>query len=137
MGKSEYRANWRGVRRNVSPWRRLKHGDPVKLKVLAEDIWPRRFGGPSVPALLVAAMLVSAVGIGYTADELSWSALKPLVPGSGCMIKGNFSYTTGERIYHVPGQPYYSRTIITLAYGERWFCSELEARHAGWRKARN
>jgi hypothetical protein len=54
---------------------------------------------------------------------------------SGCNIKGNISLNTGERIYHVPGQEHYSETIITTSKGERWFCSEGEARSAGWRKA--
>ncbi|WP_348629607.1 hypothetical protein [Mesorhizobium sp. WSM1497] len=54
----------------------------------------------------------------------------------GCNIKGNVSIDTGERIYHVPGQKYYSQTIIRPEYGERWFCSEAEARAAGWRKSR-
>ena len=55
--------------------------------------------------------------------------------GSGCSIKGNIS-AKGERIYHVPGQKYYSRTQISEGEGERWFCSEKEARRAGWRKSR-
>ena len=42
----------------------------------------------------------------------------------------------GERIYHVPGQRYYDVTNIDPTYGERWFCSEAEAREAGWRKSR-
>ena len=52
-----------------------------------------------------------------------------------CNIKGNISYSTGEKIYHVPGQQYYSQTKINTAYGERWFCSEAEAIRAGWRKS--
>ncbi|TPK70784.1 hypothetical protein FJ527_28290 [Mesorhizobium sp. B2-4-18] len=55
---------------------------------------------------------------------------------TSCNIKGNISYNTGERIYHVPGQEYYSETRISLLKGERWFCSEAEARAAGWRKSR-
>ncbi|WP_322990853.1 hypothetical protein [Hoeflea sp.] len=53
-----------------------------------------------------------------------------------CLIKGNVSINTGERIYHVPGQKFYNPTKITPRYGERWFCTESEARSAGWRKAR-
>jgi len=53
-----------------------------------------------------------------------------------CDIKGNISINTGERIYHVPGQEHYWETKISPQYGERWFCSEEEARAAGWRKAR-
>jgi endonuclease YncB( thermonuclease family) len=52
-----------------------------------------------------------------------------------CVIKGNIS-AIGERIYHVPGGAFYDRTIISVAKGERWFCSEAEARAAGWRRSR-
>lgn len=54
---------------------------------------------------------------------------------SGCIIKGNIS-ADGERIYHLPGQKFYSVTKITEAKGERWFCSEAEAVAAGWRRSR-
>lgn len=54
---------------------------------------------------------------------------------SGCVIKGNIS-SRGERIFHVSGQQYYSRTVIDVADGERWFCSEAEAIAAGWRAAK-
>ena len=53
----------------------------------------------------------------------------------GCNIKGNIS-ADGERIYHMPGQKYYSVTRITEAKGERWFCSEAEAEAAGWRRSK-
>ena len=52
-----------------------------------------------------------------------------------CNIKGNVS-TQGERIYHVPGQKYYDDTRISASHGERWFCSEEEARAAGWRRSK-
>ncbi len=55
---------------------------------------------------------------------------------TSCRIKGNISIDTGERIYHVPGQEYYEQTKIRHRYGERWFCSEADARAAGWRRAR-
>jgi hypothetical protein len=54
----------------------------------------------------------------------------------GCGIKGNISYRTGEHIYHVPGQKYYWATRINPFNGERWFCTEENARAAGWRKSR-
>jgi hypothetical protein len=53
---------------------------------------------------------------------------------AGCNIKGNVSLS-GERIYHLPGQEYYSVTRIDWLRGERWFCSEAAARKAGWRRA--
>jgi len=59
-----------------------------------------------------------------------------LAPPPGCEIKGNISYTTGERIYHLPGQRWYEKTVINPRYGERWFCTEEEAESNGWRRAR-
>ncbi len=52
-----------------------------------------------------------------------------------CHIKGNISVDTGERIYHVQGQEFYSRASIRPDQGERWFCTEEDAVAAGWRKA--
>ncbi|MFP7571549.1 thermonuclease family protein [Marivita sp. S2033] len=59
----------------------------------------------------------------------------PNALNSACTIKGNIS-SKGVRIYHVPGQDYYDATRISATKGEKWFCSEAEARAAGWRKAR-
>lgn len=53
----------------------------------------------------------------------------------GCYIKGNIS-SDGDRIYHTPDSPTYSNTGIDEAKGERWFCTEAEARAEGWRPPR-
>jgi len=53
----------------------------------------------------------------------------------GCRIKGNIN-RRGERIYHRPGDRSYAETRISTSRGERWFCSEREAREAGWRAPR-
>lgn len=59
----------------------------------------------------------------------------PNLPNSTCNIKGNIS-SKGEKIYHTPGQRYYDKTQIDEAAGERYFCSEVEAENAGWRKSK-
>lgn len=46
-----------------------------------------------------------------------------------CIVKGNRS-RRGEWIYHVPGMPYYEQTKA-----EEIFCSEADARAAGYRRA--
>lgn len=66
---------------------------------------------------------------------LSMSISSASAQQGDCNIKGNVS-TQGERIYHVPGQKYYDDTRISASHGERWFCSEEEARAAGWRRSR-
>ena len=53
----------------------------------------------------------------------------------GCRLKGNID-RDGTRIYHIPGGQFYDRTRIDTARGERWFCTEAEARGAGWRRSR-
>jgi endonuclease YncB( thermonuclease family) len=59
-----------------------------------------------------------------------WSVAEQQAP-DGCPIKGNIS--RNGRIYHAPWSPWYSRTKITVAKGERWFCNEADAVQAGWR----
>ncbi|HZF30055.1 MAG TPA: thermonuclease family protein, partial [Gammaproteobacteria bacterium] len=58
--------------------------------------------------------------------------------GANCRgkIKGNISFNSGDRIYHVPGSRDYDATIIDESKGERWFCTEDEAIRAGWRAPR-
>jgi hypothetical protein len=73
--------------------------------------------------------LLSAVALLFSAASMQAQE------AGACNIKGNVS-TRGERIYHVPGQKYYQETRISASHGERWFCSEEEARAAGWRKSR-
>ncbi|MBV2358217.1 thermonuclease family protein [Thalassococcus sp. CAU 1522] len=56
-------------------------------------------------------------------------------PQPDCAIKGNIS-ASGRRVFHVPGQRWYDETRIDESKGERWFCSEADARNAGWRPAK-
>ena len=52
-----------------------------------------------------------------------------------CYIKGNIS-SKGQKIYHIPGNLNYEKTKINKNKGERWFCSEEEAKMNGWRKSK-
>lgn len=94
---------------------------------------------PSALTVPILLLLAGAGGLGYFADELSVAGAASYAASQvspSCKIKGNISIDTGERIYHVPGQKYYLQTRISPEYGERWFCSEAEARAAGWRKSK-
>jgi endonuclease YncB( thermonuclease family) len=55
-------------------------------------------------------------------------------PSAECVIKGNVN-RKGERVYHLPGQLNYGKINMTKKLAERWFCTEVEAEAAGWRKA--
>lgn len=64
------------------------------------------------------------------------AAAPSAAPAARCRIKGNIG-SGGTRIYHVPGSRLYERTRIDESQGERWFCTEDEARAAGWRPPRS
>lgn len=111
--------------------------------------WPRYSGGEFAREQEAARRETIGIWVGPFTKPWEWRAerraqtqqpgqVAPLM-GSGlpgrCEIKGNVS-SSGERIYHMPGQRDYAKTKITESTGERWFCSEAEARAAGWRPAR-
>jgi endonuclease YncB( thermonuclease family) len=111
--------------------------------------WPRYSGGAFARDQEAARREKLGMWAGEFQPPWEWRAaqrtqtqqpaqIAPLM-GSGssgrCEIKGNIS-SSGERIYHVPGQQHYAKTKITESKGERWFCTEAEARAAGWRAAR-
>ena len=85
--------------------------------------------------LLLAAASVGFAGVySFTGDEPIAGHAFAMISGE-CSVKGNIN-TRGERIFHVPGQRYYNDTVISASHGERWFCSEAEARAAGWRRSK-
>ena len=57
------------------------------------------------------------------------SAPEPQRSGSTCTIKGNRN-RRGEWIYHLPSMPFYAQTRA-----EEMFCTEAQARAAGYRRA--
>lgn len=82
----------------------------------------------------------AAVAAGSTA--VSGSAVLPqqavsLGAGScnGPIIKGNIT-SKGQKIYHTVNSGQYMRVEIDESKGERYFCSEEEARAAGWQAAK-
>ena len=87
--------------------------------------------------VLVVLCSAAAFAAPTTISTIAFQVIPALKQAESCNIKGNVSINTGERIYHMPGQHDYLDTIISPRYGERWFCTEIEARAAGWRKARN
>ena len=80
-----------------------------------------------------------AISAGFILSVLEFIPSRSLSPmaflhNSKCNIKGNISYNSGRKIYHIPGMEDYETTVIDKARGE-WFCSESEAIKNGWRKA--
>jgi hypothetical protein len=105
--------------------------------------YTRYIFGVGIPSLLMAIAAVWFYGgfrdfslsrLIQSPHEMAGSIKIPTSLGL-CLIKGNID-DQGQRIYHVPGGDYYDVTVIEASRGERWFCSEAEARAAGWRKSK-
>ncbi len=79
--------------------------------------------------------LWSGCSISATPAATPKNSGSPQVSSGNCLIKGNIS-SSGEKIYHLPGQQYYNKTAIVESAGERWFCTEEEALSSGWRKSK-
>jgi len=79
---------------------------------------------------ILAVTSILTMNLGASGAPVITSVATP-----GCNIKGNISVATGRKLYHLPGMRNYAATIIDLAKGERWFCTEAEAKSNGWIKA--
>lgn len=60
-----------------------------------------------------------------------WEEAKSKAP-DGCPIKGQVFRKSGK-VYMLPWSRDYERARVDAAQGERWFCSEGEAKSAGWK----
>jgi endonuclease YncB( thermonuclease family) len=90
----------------------------------------------------VAKNAKAGIWAGFFVEPSRWRRGERLIDqnllaqkNSRCRIKGNIS-RRGKLIYHLPGGKYYTQTKIDGSKGERWFCSEEEARKKGWRRSR-
>jgi endonuclease YncB( thermonuclease family) len=99
--------------------------DEAAAKSAGRGVWAGRFDMPEAWRRKASNRPPKASGQRASSDD----------GRAACDIKGNISYNTGARIYHLPGDRHYDETVITPSRGERWFCSEAEAQAAGWRHA--
>ncbi|MDO8609547.1 MAG: thermonuclease family protein [bacterium] len=63
-----------------------------------------------------------------------WSSLCQ-TKKDGCVIKGNYRSSDNTRIYHTPDCYNYDKITIKPGTTDRWFCTEIEAQTAGFRKS--
>lgn len=93
-----------------------------------------RKGG--LPETGVGVVILAAIALFTMQFSRSRSpSLITSIPQPRCVIKGNISFATGNKLYHLPSMEDYESTVIDPAGGEKWFCTESEAIANGWRKA--
>ena len=108
-------------------WRAAGRGESVAYAEYGHETAAQCLA--AMPAVVAPA---PAIATPANTDALSIGAPSPAAfrPGN-CLIKGNIGQS--GRIYHLPGSDSYDKTRIDGSKGERWFCTEAEAREAGWR----
>jgi hypothetical protein len=92
--------------------------------------YPRPPGFTRKSDINILGLVLGGLGVALLIGSLEFG---PFL--AGCGIKGEIIFDTHERIYRVPGQDNYWLTQINWVEGERYFCSEMAARAAGWRRA--
>jgi endonuclease YncB( thermonuclease family) len=107
-------------------WRALGRGEVVTYTDYRNETVEQCVAAMPVPVPTSGTSTSPAEASAPTAN-----AAVPAGPPGSCQIKGNIG--SNGRIYHVPGSAAYDRTQIDESRGERWFCTEAEARAAGWR----
>ncbi len=61
--------------------------------------------------------------------------VNPTPPSKNCTIKGNIDKATGDHFYHLTTCPHYKQIVLDLDIGEQFFCTEKEAKEAGFTMA--
>jgi endonuclease YncB( thermonuclease family) len=76
------------------------------------------------------------LGIWHTQFTLPWAwqeGERSPLEQTDCNVKATSS-DAGGPVYYVPTDPEYDRIAIDPDQGDAWFCSDEEARQAGWRR---
>lgn len=82
---------------------------------------------PYQPLLLASEDNAKAAGRGI------WSGKCTKSSDQNCLIKGNSDPKFGTKIYHLPDCYNYRKIVVNEKDGDHWFCSEEEAKKAGFR----
>ncbi|MBU1200747.1 thermonuclease family protein [Patescibacteria group bacterium] len=97
--------------------------------------WARVVMGNNVEkqALIAASEYAKKNNLGiYSPKCLSKTPEKP-----GCTIKGNVRKERDTKIYSMPGCSAYEQIFVQKDNGDQWFCTEAEAKKAGFKRAGN
>jgi endonuclease YncB( thermonuclease family) len=99
----------------------------------------RQQGSDYVEREAVAQAAKLGVWAGEMVPPWEWRQGKRLASEAGqsvlCVVKGTLG-PKGERTYHMPAAPSYAKAAVDPKKGGRWFCTEAEARAAGWQRAK-
>ncbi|HEY8108597.1 MAG TPA: hypothetical protein VIF43_01135, partial [Patescibacteria group bacterium] len=97
---------------------------------LIENLLKDKIFWISAGGTLVVVAVAGAIAIASSSDSTDYASLVTKTPSptveptpkpTPCLIKGNISFNTGEKIYHLPGMEFYDETVIESEKGEKLF----------------
>lgn len=134
----------------------LIYGKRVKVEITSRDSYSRLMGLVYIDGELINEKILES-GMGrYDSSQTSKDDIllkaehrakekkigvfsskcsQTVPPNKECNIKANIDKKRGQRIYHYPGCTNYNDVIVELDRGERWFCTEKQARVAKFIKS--
>jgi len=127
-------------------------GKEVVVEVIEEDNFGRQIGYVEANGLLIDKVMIEEglaraangeeprYGATLLASEDSAKKAKRGLWSSqclkeNCLIKGNFRSDKETKVYHLPECYNYEKIVINEREGDQWFCTEAEAKKAGFRKS--
>ena len=100
-----------------------KPTEDISIEEEHEKIWKEIYATAQAEAdIKTATAEVSGIHVPQNINKPTATCIK---------IKGNIN-SRGERIYHCPSWRDYDK--ITMKSGDKWFCTESEAKSAGFRE---
>ncbi len=104
-------------------------------KLINKIIMESGYGKPDYRKNSQRDILTTAYHKAEIAKSGLWSlCINPPAPKE-CLIKGNIDTATYEKFYHLQYCRHYNQIVLNTAYGDAWFCSEVEAQKAGFTKS--
>lgn len=113
----------------------------IKIDRETRDSWGRRLGMVYAEGVNVNLEMVRSGWARYDSfsdiksaemDKAGQEAEDRDCDEKECGILGNIDESSGKKYYHLPGCPTYSRVKIDIERGEKKFCTEGEAKSAGF-----
>lgn len=140
---------------SVEKLKRLILNKPVRITEEKRDAYGRRMGLVYVGVTLVNEVMIQEgyADLDYTPNSRSeqfkklnteakdqqlgrfspvCKNLSPTPKDPACTIKSNIDKATGSRLYHLPRCRHYNQIVLDADRGEKFFCSEAEAKAAGF-----
>jgi micrococcal nuclease len=133
VGKNNVDIRERIIDQKGRPMALIYVGNTLLNAELLKSGWVRYHHdtNPQSGELKKLADLVKAQDLGVWSECIH---TKP--PNPKCNIKGNFADgKVSKKIYFIPGCVHYSTTAVEQDKGEQWFCSEEQAKAAGFIKS--